>query len=67
MYCRTAAFSEPLLLKVFTYTLSQELLFQRMQFSRTANFQQLILWSFKIFKYSGGGSQSDALLKKSFH
>ena len=54
-------------LKVFTYTLSQELLFQRMQFFRTAIFQQLISWSFKIFKYPAGGSQSDALVKKSFH
>ena len=38
-------------LKVLTYTLSQELLFQKMQFFRTANFQQLNLWSFLILTY----------------
>ena len=42
-------------LKFLTYTLSQELLFQRIQFFRTANFQQLTSWSFQILKYPGGG------------
>ena len=43
------------LLKLLTYILSQELLFKRMQFFRTANFQQLTSWSFYILKYLGGG------------
>ena len=42
-------------LKVLTCTLSQELLFQGMQFFRTANFQQLTSWSFQILKYPEGG------------
>ena len=42
-------------LKVLTYILSQELLFQRTQFFRTTNFQQLTSWSFQILKYPGGG------------
>ena len=54
MHCGTATFSEPYILKVLTYTLSQELLSQRMQFFRTAKFQQLPLWSFQILKYPGG-------------
>ena len=41
-------------LKDLTYTLSQEPLFQRMQFFRTSNFLQLTSWSFQILKYSGG-------------
>ena len=44
-------------LNVLTYNLLQELLFQKMQFFR-ANFQQTL-------KYLG--SQSDALVTKSFH
>ena len=55
MHCGTATFSEPYILKVLTYTLSQELLSQRMQFFRAAKFQQLPLWSFQILKYPGGG------------
>ena len=43
-------------LKFLTYTLSQELLFQKIQFFRTANFQQLTSWSFQILKYPGGGA-----------
>ena len=53
-------------LKVLTYTLSKDLLFQRMQLFITANLQQLTSWSFQILKYPRG-SQSDALLRKSFH
>ena len=44
-------------LKVLTYTHSQELLFQRMQFFRTANFQQLTSWSFQLLKYRGKGGR----------
>ena len=36
------------------HTLSQELLFQRMQFFRTANFKQLTSWSLQILKVPGG-------------
>ena len=39
-------------LKVLTYTLSQEVLFQRI--FRTANFQQVTSWSFYTLRYPGG-------------
>ena len=45
-------------LKFFTYPLSQEPLFQTMQFFRTVNFQQLTSWSFQILNYPGGGGGS---------
>ena len=41
-------------LKLLTYTLSQELLFQRMQFFRTANFQQVTSRSFNTLRYPEG-------------
>ena len=40
-------------LKVLTYTLSKELLFQRMQIFKTAYFKQLTSWSSQILKYPG--------------
>ena len=46
-------------LKVLTYILSQELLFQRTQFFRTTNFQQLTSWSFQILKYPEGGVRGE--------
>ena len=49
-------------LKVLSYTILQELLFQRMQFFRTANLEQVTSWSFKTSKFLGG-SQSGALLR----
>ena len=49
--CNCYFLSKLYFLKVLTYTLSQELLFQRMQFFITANFQQPTSWSFHILKY----------------
>ena len=43
MHCGTASFWVSYF-KILTYTLSHELLFQRMQFFRTANFQQATWW-----------------------
>ena len=64
MHCGTAT----LFFKILTYTLSQELLFQRMQSYRTANFQQVTSWSFYSLKYPEGGRVAEwYTTEKSFH